>query len=149
MKQNSLFVEQLLQGLLTSYYRFFPDDESRAKRRNRRAPLFDKIIWNVRRTEDGIPRTNNKLEAWHRGIQGMFDSSYPSLIRFFTAIQKEQNLQASDLVKFKSGQDVQKQKKTYRDMNARLVTLLRRYREGIISKKEFIRGVGFNITLNV
>ena len=70
-------------------------------------------------------------------------------MRFFTTIQKEQNLQTSDLMKFKSGQDVQKQNKTYRDMNARLVTLLRRYREGIISKKEFIRGVGFHITLNV
>jgi len=31
-------------------------------------------MWNVKlRKEDGIPRTNNKLEGWHRGLLSMFD----------------------------------------------------------------------------
>ena len=136
---------------LVQVYDYFEDTYiGRVGRRHRKAPLFDKSIWNVkRRTEEGIPRTNNKLEAWHRTFQGMFDSPHPSIMRFFTAIQKEQNLQASDLIKFKSGQEVQKQEKRYKEMDGRIRTLLRRYREDIISKKDFIRGVGYNITLNV
>ena len=75
--------------------------------------------------------------------------SAPIYNAIFTAIQKEQNLQASDLIKFKSGQEVQKQAKRYKEMNGRITTLLRRYTEGMISKKDFIRAVGYNITLNV
>ena len=118
-------VERLGEAGLSQLYDYFEDTYiGRLGRRSRGAALFDKRIWNGRRrTEERIPRTNNKLGARHRGIQGMLDPSHPSLMRFFTAIQKEQNLQASDLMKFKSGQYVQKQKKRYRDMNTRLLTI--------------------------
>ena len=50
-------------------------------------------MWNVRtRTEEGIPRTNNKTEGRHRAIQGMVDYPHPSLWRFLSAVQKEESL---------------------------------------------------------
>ena len=65
--------------------------------------------------EEGIPRTNNKLDAWHMAIQRMLGSPHQSILRFVTAIQKEQQKKlASGLMKFISGQEVQNLRKYMR-----------------------------------
>ena len=51
----------------------------------------------------------NKIEAWHRAIQAMFDAPHPSIYRFFHALQKEEVLQVGDLNKLMAGNDLQKQ----------------------------------------
>lgn len=137
---------------LTEVYNYFEDTYigRLGRRGQRRAANFGKIMWNVRsRTEEGIPRTNNKIEGWHRAIQGMVDSPHPSLWRFLAAIQKEEALQAAEIFKFKAGNEIQRQEKKYIDINKRLKVLIRRLVEEIIDRKEFLRGVGYNISLNV
>ena len=107
---------------LTEVYNYFEDTYigRLGRRRQRRAANFGKIMWNVRsRTEEGIPRTNNKIEGWHRVIQGMVDSPHPSLWRFLAAIQKEEALQAAEIFKFKAGNEIQRQEKKYIDINKR------------------------------
>lgn len=137
---------------LTEVYNYFEDTYigRQGRRGQRRAPNFGKDMWNVRgRTEEGMPRTNNKIEGWHRAIQGMVDSPHPSLWRFLAAIQKEEALQAAELYKFKAGNEIQKQEKKYADINKRIKVLIRRLTEDIIDRQEFLRGVGYNISMNV
>ena len=95
------------------------------RRGNRRNAVFAPNLWNVQqRTQDGLPRTNNKLEGWHRAIQTLLDGPHPSVWRFFSAIQKEEGLQDADLTALMAGQEIQKQKKKYKDVNDRLKILI-------------------------
>jgi len=104
-------------------------------------------MWNVKlRTEDGIPRTNNKLEGWHRGFQSMFDSPHPSIFRFFGTIKKKQ---VPDLFRLKAGDDTQKQKRSVQEINKRILELIERLHHNGIDRAEFLRGVLYNISLKV
>ena len=75
-------------------YDYFEDTYiGRRQRRGRRIPLFPIELWNVReRTQNGRTRTNNKLEGWHRAIQGMYDTAHPTVWRSFQGIIKEEAL---------------------------------------------------------
>ena len=96
--------------------------------RKRRNAVFAPNLWNVRqRTQDGLPRTNNKLEGWHRAIQTLLDGPHPSIWSFFSAIQKEEGLQDADLTALMAGQEIQKQKKKYKDVNDRLKIIIENY----------------------
>lgn len=151
-EQLQEYVEQMAIEGLTNLYDYFEDTYigRQGRRGVRRNPQIPKEMWNVKeRTISGIPRTTNKLEGWHRGIQAMLDSPHPSIFRCFAALQREENLQVNDLFRFKAGHDVQKSKKTVKNMNKRLTTLITRLAEGTIERAEFLRGVGYAITLNV
>ena len=61
-------------------------------------------VWNVRnRTVEGIPRTQNQVEGWHRGIQSMFDGNRPTIWSFLAGLQREQVLQHGELVQLRAG----------------------------------------------
>lgn len=117
--------------------------------RGRRRPLFPPEMWSVRqRTEDGIPRTNNKLEGWHRALQTMFDCAHPTIYRFLSGLLKEEVVQRANLQQFLAG-DEQPERKIYRDVNKRIRTLIQRHTAQEISTTEFLRGVSHNISYNV
>jgi len=85
------------------------------RRGQRRSPYLSKSMWNVKkRTLEGIPRTNNRLEGWHRGIQSMVDSLHPSLFRLLKGLQREENVQSADLFRFRPGQVVKQSEKSTR-----------------------------------
>ena len=48
-----------------------------------------------------------------------------------------------------AGQEIQKQKKKYKDVNDRLKILIENYDNDAITREEFVRGVSHNINLNV
>ena len=99
------------------------------------------VIW--------LTKDNNKLEGWHRAIQTLLDGPHPSIWRFFSAIQKEEGLQNADLTALMAGQEIQKQKKKYKDVNDRLKILIENYDNDAITREEFVRGVSHNINLNI
>ena len=118
------------------------------RRHQRKTPQFQKSMWNVRsRTLQSIPRTTNKTEVWHRAIRRIFDTPHPSIYRFFQAIQKEA-LQVGDLNTFRAGHEIQKPKKSYKEANKRIATLIERWDENDCTRDEFLRGIGYNIALN-
>ena len=135
---------------ISDVYTYFEDTYIGRPNRggNRRNAVFAPNLWNVRqRTQDGLPRTNNKLEGWNRAIQTLLDGPHPSIWRFFSAIQKEEGLQDDDLTALMAGQEIQKQKK-YKDVNDRLKILIENYDNDVITREEFVRGVSHNINLN-
>ena len=44
-----------------------------------------------------MPTTNYKLKGWHRGIQVMFQGSYPNIRKLIRSLEQEQILQHVEL----------------------------------------------------
>ena len=128
-------------------YDYFEDTYiGRRQRRGRRTPLFPIELWNVReRTENDRARTNNKLEGWHRAIQGMFDTAHPTVWRFLEGIKKEEAIQRSNLNAYISGQQFPV-KRNSKEINERLKTLIIKHTNNDISTKDFLRGISYNIS---
>ena len=63
--------------LLTNY---FEDNFIGRLRRNRRAqPLFPLNVWNISdRIGEGLPRTNNSVEGWHKAFNSSLKADHPS-----------------------------------------------------------------------
>ena len=134
---------------LPRLYEYFEDNYiGRFRRCGRRSrPPFPIQCWNVKEhTEEGIPRTNNKLEGWHLAFQSQVDTAHPTLWRFLAALQREEGLQAATLTAFRNGEAVSQPSMVYARVNARLRTLMHGYSEGNTSRDTFIRGV--TTTLN-
>ena len=92
---------------------------------NRKMAVFALNLWNVRqRTHADLPRTNNKLEGWHKATQTLFERPHPSIWRFLSTLQKEEGLQDVDLTAFMVGQESTKAKEKVQDVNDRLKSFL-------------------------
>lgn len=131
-------------------YAYFEDTYvGRPFRRGRRTALFPPETWNVlRRTEEGLPRTSNKMEGWHRAIQTSYDCAHPSMWKFLQGLQKEEQLQRANLRQFMAGEDAP-QSKRYKEVNKRIKTLIARYRNQEVNRIDYLRGVSHNITYTV
>ena len=82
-------------------------------------------MWNVRdRATEGMPRTNNKLERWHREIQSMFQGPHPNIWKFVRRLGQEQILQHGELIQIQAGEFREKQHKQYESLNKRLVIII-------------------------
>ena len=120
------------------------------RRGRRRAPRYHPSLWNVRgRTTAGLPRTNNSLEGWHCALQTLFDGPHPSIWKFFEGLKKEIVLTMVDIETMQTGGHHPPQKKKYVDINKRLQTLILRHSRNELTTLEFLKGVSYNVTLNV
>ena len=120
----------------------------RRRRAGRRRPLFAPNVWSVReRTNQGLPRTNNQLEGWHNGIQGVFDGKNSTIWKCCKALKKEQALQHFSLVQKRAGAEIRIQSKKYAAINTRLRRLIQN--EANVQNIDFLRSVAYNLELNV
>ena len=144
-------IEDTENEALISLYSYFEHTYiGRQTRRRRLAAQFPVEMWNIRtQTIGGIPRTNNKIEGWHSILQTQFDGIHPSMWKFFTGIQREQQLVNANVLQFEAGHDPPRPPKRYEDVNRRLTTLIQRHENEEIEIPEFLRGVNYNINLNV
>ena len=140
---------EILAPLYASFEDTYIGRPTRSSRGRRRAK-FDVEMWNVRdRTMEGMPRTNNKLEGWHRGIQVMFQGPHPNIWKFVRCLGQEQVLQHGELIQIQAGEFREKQHKQYESLNKRLVTIIGKEQGGEIEPLEFLRNVALNLELNV
>ena len=96
------------------------------------------------RSQVGLPRTNNSVEAWHRAFQGSIQGAHPTMWRFIEAIRREQNFQQATLAQVLAGNQVRRE---YEALNRRLDRLLQERRNmGVLP---FLRGIAHNIEINV
>ena len=136
---------------LVPLYQYFEDTYiGRPNRLRRRAPaLFPIEFWNVRtQTVEGIPRTTNKIEGWHRALQSQFESHHPSVWRFLLGIRREHKLQYLSLQQILAGQDPPTLRKKYRDTNNRVNNLIARHTAGEMTTPETLRALAHNIAMN-
>jgi hypothetical protein len=87
----------------------------RPGRRHRRDPRFSHDMWNVYHcTLQGLPRTNNNIEGWHRGFLFLIGSCHPNIWTFLGKLKRQQSLHHIQLTLILSG-DVIPQRKKYQD----------------------------------
>ncbi|KAL8587321.1 hypothetical protein ACOMHN_045568 [Nucella lapillus] len=159
--------ERDMDPRLGELYDYFEDNYVGRLRRGRRRdanptrapPRFALEFWSVcDRNQVDLPRTNNKLEGWHMGLQSMFDGPNPSIWKFIAGIQKEQSLQHSVKIQMEGGHPGPTSKKHFSAINKRLQTFIQSYERAEDNEDEdddendkvpFLRSVARNIEFNV
>lgn len=118
------------------------------KRRGRRSePRFAVALWNVRdRVLDGLPRTNNSVEAWHCAFQQTIDCHHPSIYKLIDHFRKEQDYVEIKMERFKVGiRQPEASKAKYVLLNQRLQALVPTYKK--MDSQNYLRGIAHNITV--
>lgn len=114
--------------------------------RQRRQPLFAHTMWNCYDgVRDGLPKTNNFIEGWHRGFQMQISADHPSIWKFISALKREQSLNELKIEQYISGEQPQVGHKRYRDSADRLLRLVNNY-EPQINICDYIRGISHNLS---
>ena len=85
---------------------YFEDTYIGSFRRNaaRATPNLPVQMWNMfHQTHEGLPRTNNHIEGWHRKFQRIFMCYHPTFWKFINLLKKEQTLNRVDMVPAEAG----------------------------------------------
>ena len=112
----------------------------------RRQPPFAHDMWSVHnRVEEGLPRTNNRIEGWHRRMQSNVGALHPSIWHFLDVSQREQSLNEAIITQIRTGQPAPPQRGKYKAVNERLVTVVHDYANR--SVHDFLKGIAHNIQM--
>ena len=86
-------------------------------------------LWNMRlRVADGLPRTNNSVEGWHRAFQSSVSCHHPNIYKHIEHIQAEQDHTEQLIARFNAGdQTAVSSKNKYTKVTRRLTALLPTY----------------------
>ena len=135
----------LPQDVIAAFEEYFEDTYAgRSQHQRRRPPIFGNDLWNMfDRAQDELPRTNNSVEGWHRSFQSNVGSNHPNFWNFVDFIKREQALQQVHLTQALAGHAPQPGRKTYSDLKARILTILRDY--GNRNTLEYLLGIAHNL----
>ena len=115
------------------------------RRSARRPPLFSHDMWNMySRVLDDLPKTNNSVEAWHRGFETEVGAHHPNIWRFIKCLQKEQSFNEVRIEQYVAGIEPESPRKRYRDSAKRLKSLVQTFNQDDII--DYIRGIAHNLS---
>lgn len=112
----------------------------------RHDPLFPPSMWSVfHNIEFGFPRTQNKVEAWHRRWETLIARSHVGIFTMIKQIQKEQNVVEMEIERSIRGEPAPKKRKEDEDREARIQNVIvDRDNRSVI---DFLRGIAHNLSL--
>jgi hypothetical protein len=142
------FDELHLDAALDPLYDYYEDTFIGRQRRGRRAqPRFAIATWNIHdRVADGLPRTNNSVEGWHRAFNKFVAVDHPSVYHLIGIFHKEQKNTENLLAQMAVGRQVVRNSRAqYVQVTRRLETLLANYDSA--DKMPFLNGVAHNLDL--
>ena len=115
------------------------------RREVRVPPLFQPQLWSVYDNEiNGIPRTQNKVEGWHRRWQILVGKNHPGIFYIIKQLRQEQDSTAAEMESIILGQPRPKRKKQYVEKDQRLATIENdRHNRTTL---EFLRGIAYNLS---
>ncbi|XP_059147899.1 uncharacterized protein LOC131935505 [Physella acuta] len=110
-------------------------------------PRFPIQTWNVySRVTEGLPRTNNSVEGWHRAFQQCVDCHHPSIYKIVEHFRKEQDHVEIQLQRIRDGvQWPTSSKSKYVQLNRRLESILPMY--GMIANMDYLRRIAHNLSM--
>ena len=119
------------------------------KRVQRKAPHFPQEFWNVHlRITEGLPRSNNHMEAWNKGFKSQIMCENPNIWKLLEALQREESLHHQKLVNVRSGGLAgPKKKKKYLDLDAKLEELATRFDSYDGNYVSYLRDVALTINM--
>ncbi|MCP3667293.1 MAG: hypothetical protein GY696_33165, partial [Gammaproteobacteria bacterium] len=114
-------------------------------RQGRRQPTFPIPVWNVYdRVLAGKARTNNAVEAWHRGVQQAFQCHYPTIWKFIKKLGTEQKKRDTVIENMVAGQRPPPRRKEYVNLDTRILIIVRDF--GNRSIADYLRGIAHNLS---
>src|SRR6218665_1918712 len=121
----------------------------RPNRRGGRAePLFPHALWNcVDAVHADLPKTNNAVEGWHRGFSELLGSNHPSILKFISALQKEQSMNEMTMEQYIAGATPALGRRVYRDTAERIKTIVFDYSHRPLLN--YLRGIAHNFNFQV
>lgn len=97
------------------------------------------------RTIDGLGRTNNSIEGWHRRFAGRA-GVHPNVFSLIQRIQAEEDHWRVEVEKVQAGATPRRRKPQWEQLSDRLSTLAHRLRDGDITMMDYVRSVAHNFT---
>jgi len=114
----------------------------------RREPLYDISDWNCYNSvKNGIAKTNNSVEGWHRKFSTLVGADHPSIWKFIDTLKAEQSMNEKEFNQYIAGMDPPTSRKTYRDIAKRINKIVEDYENREIM--DYLRGIAYNFDLNV
>ena len=108
-------------------------------------PLFPVEMWNHHfDTAFGLPRTTNAVETWHRSFNATVGCHHPNILKFISALKREQGLVELRQAKYTAGSRPTKRKAAQANEQA-LRDLVGSYLHR--PRLEFLRGVAHHFSI--
>ena len=113
----------------------------------RREPSFPLSDWNCYDSvKDGIAKTNNSVEGWHRKLPTLLGADHPTIWKFIKGLKEEQSMNEKDFNQYISGMDPSTTRKTYKDIANHINNVVQDYQGRYIM--DYLRGIAYNLDLN-
>ena len=102
----------------------------RLDRRDQRGnSLLPIRLWSINyRVIQGLPRSNNSVEAWHLAFQQTVGLYHPTIYKLVEAMQLEQSHTENIVTMIDQGRDVRKKNAPYETIDRAYRTIVDRYR---------------------
>ncbi|CAF1547505.1 unnamed protein product [Rotaria sordida] len=112
----------------------------------RHNPLYSPEMWSVfDNMEFAFPRTQNKVEAWHRRWETLLARAHVGIFTMIKQIQKEQNEVEMEIEQSMRGEPAPKKRKEDENREARIQNVIAD--RGNRSTIDFLRGIAHNLSL--
>lgn len=124
---------------------YFEDTYMGRPRRNGRRdnPMFAQETWNMHnRTRNHLPRTNNNVEGWHRGLQFHINTCHPNIWKFLNVLKKEESLTRVKVTQCLGGIPIPEKKK-YADCNTRIMNIVQNYPG--MQHLDYLRNIAYHL----
>ena len=109
----------------------------------RRAPRFSLSLWNVYDvTIEGVGRTNNKVEGFHRGFKVSLGATHPTMYKLVEKLRVEQG-KTEFIVENTLAHGCPASKRVYMDRDARLLRQAQSFPN--MDRMQYMRAVAHNI----
>lgn len=109
----------------------------------RRLPRFPHDLWNCYDAViDGLPKTNNSVEGWHRGFVELVGGHHPTIWKFISSLKLEQSRNEAVIEQYLAGQEPPTGKKKYPDCAKRIERIVATYDQ--VDLIDYLRGLSHN-----
>ncbi|XP_015120521.1 uncharacterized protein LOC107043501 [Diachasma alloeum] len=113
----------------------------------RSAPKFPPSLWSVHdRMEENLPRTQNKIEAWHRRLRSLVGHLHAGMYTLINELKKEQKTEEGEIEYINRGEGRPKMKRADAVREERIRQIFQE-REQYDDVLDWIRGLAHNIKI--
>jgi len=117
-------------------------------RNHQRSPKFDHELWNCYESvNNGIAKTNNLVEGWHRSFHHLIEADHPTIWKFINGLKSEQSLNEVKINKYLLGEEPQESRKPYIKIAKRLQRIVQSYY--LNNLENYLLGIANNFRYNV
>ena len=110
--------------------------------------VFPPELWNQHeRTVEGLARTTNNIEGWHRRFRGVVDCANPNIYRLILSLRQEEDHWRAEDDRLVTGACQPQRKAQWVKLAERMTKLVGEKDAGRLTRLEFLRAIAHNYTM--